>query len=106
MTILVQSDILIVSIMEDILLYLVSVQNGERNRTKGKKDMDDKVRRRTVACIVTEHDQAVIKALAFLRKTTISDVLCAWIKPLIDEAAETPEVKKLLGIREQEGTRS
>jgi len=67
--------------------------------------MMSEVRRSTVACIVTEHDQAVIKALTFLRKTTISEVLYAWIKPFIDEAAETPEVKKLLAIREQEGTK-
>jgi len=48
----------------------------------------------------------VIKALTFLRKTTISEVLYVWIKPFIDEAAETLEVKKLLAIREQEGTRA
>lgn len=64
------------------------------------KDMGG--RRSTVACIVTEHDQAVIKALAFLRRTIITDVLYVWIKPLIDEAAESSEVKKLLAIREQE----
>ena|GEM_PF-4907847 len=63
------------------------------------------MRRSTVACIVTEHDQAVIKALAFLRKTTTSDVLYAWIKLLIDEAAESSEAKKPLTIREQEEAR-
>jgi len=60
----------------------------------------------TVAWIVSEDDQGVIKASAFLRKSTISDVLYPWIKPLIDESAGTPEVKKLLAIREQEGARN
>jgi len=43
--------------------------------------------------------------LAFLRKTTTSDVLYAWIKLLIDEAAESSEAKKPLTIREQEEAR-
>lgn len=64
--------------------------------------MERETRRSTVACIVTEHDHAVIKALTFLRKTTMSEVLYACIKPFIDEAAEAAEVKKLLAIREQE----
>lgn len=66
--------------------------------------MNDKMRRSTAAWIVTQHEEAVIKALGFLRKSTIRDVLDVWIKPLIEEAAETPEEKKLLAIREQEGT--
>jgi len=73
---------------------------------KARESAMSEVRRSTIACIVTEHDQAVIKALTFLRRSTISEVLYAWIKPLIDEAAQTPEVKKLLAIREQEGTRA
>jgi len=64
--------------------------------------MMSEVRRSTIACIVTERDHAVIKALTFLKRATISDVLYAWIKPLIDEAAETPEVKKLVAVREKE----
>ncbi len=48
--------------------------------------MESEARRSTVACIVTEHDQAVIEALGFLRRSTISDVVYAWTKLLIDEA--------------------
>lgn len=79
-----------------------AVQIGEHNLTKRKKGVKDKMRRSTVACIVTEHEQGVIKALAFLRKTSMSEVLYAWIKPFVDEAAESPEVKKLIAIQEQE----
>ena len=64
--------------------------------------MMSEVRRSTIACIVTERDHAVIKGLTFLKRATISDVLYGWIKPLIDEAAETPEVKKLVAVREKE----
>jgi len=83
-----------------------SSDGREWQLVKTRGSMMSAVRRSTIACMVTQHDQAVIKALTFLRKSTISEVLHAWIKPFIDQAAETPEVKKLLAIREQEGTRA
>lgn len=56
-------------------------------------------RRSTVACIVTEHEAAVVEALAFLRESTKSEILYGWIKLQIEEAGKSPEVQKVLALR-------
>jgi len=61
-----------------------SSDGREWQLVKTRGSMMSEVRRSTIACMVTQHDY----------------------EPFIDEAAETPEVKKLLAIREQEGTRA
>lgn len=70
-----------------------AIPNREENT------VEDKARRSTVACIVTEHEAAVIEALAFLGGRTKSDILYEWLKPHIEEAAKSPEVQKVLALR-------
>jgi len=53
-------------------------------------------RNELVGTSVTALDKEILRAVAFLERTSVSGVIYDWLRPRLEKAAQKPEVRRLL----------